>query len=121
MPVKTSVLLVLIISFVTCACFKQPAVVVGAQVNNVDGVWLQKEDGSLSCEPDRAVSLEAARAELEKNDVKVLAQQKGNDGQMHIQMCGAPTGNLNLIQVSKDDVSKAKELGFLETKNPGKK
>jgi hypothetical protein len=36
---------------------------------------------------------------------------------VHIDLCGAPTGNIHVFTISKKDLTKALKLGFKEVKN----
>ena len=76
-------------------------------------IWVQKADGALSCESDQGQSLEVGQKELRKAGVEVFASRKGTDGQMHIQMCGAPQGTYNFFEVRESDLPKALSLGFV--------
>ena len=77
-------------------------------------IWVSRSDGALSCEKEKAQSLEAGEQELKDVQVKVHASKKGNDGKMYAQMCGGPTGSLNTYEISKSDLQKAQKLGFSE-------
>jgi len=77
---------------------------------------MDKPDGSKQCEPQLPVlSLQSARAELEKSglDPRSLAHLP-TDGKMRMQVCGSPTGAIFRIQVQKDQVEKARALGYRE-------
>ena len=37
-----------------------------------------------------------------------------NDGKMRIQMCGSPTGNVNVYEIDKANLSQALGYGFTE-------
>jgi hypothetical protein len=77
-------------------------------------IWVTRKDGATSCGTTQAQSLEEGASELQHNGVKVLSSRKGNDGKMHAQACGMPTGSLNAYQISRDDLPKALVLGFQE-------
>lgn len=49
---------------------------------------------------------------LNKNDIAVQASRKGTDGLVHIAMCGASTGILNVYSIPTQALAKARELGF---------
>jgi len=49
------------------------------------------------------------RVELAAHDIQVY---KSNDGLMHIQMCGSPTGKTNVFDINVQDVDKAQVIGF---------
>ena len=80
------------------------------------GVWITRTDGSLQCDPQIIGTSEdpvvKAKAQLEKSGVKVLEAQRRNDGQMRAQACGISTGNETSFRIPKQDLAKAKSLGF---------
>lgn len=78
-------------------------------------VWIKRSDGALSCGMEKAQSLEMGAAELKKANIRIFGSRKSNDGQMHIQMCGAPTGSENAYLIQKGDLPKAISLGFQGT------
>lgn len=80
-----------------------------------DQVWVSRSDGAESCAPKSGQSLEEGAAELKKAGVRVLDQRKGDDGKMHMQMCGAPTGSMNAYLIARDDLPKAIAHGFAKS------
>lgn len=81
-----------------------------------DTVWIAKPDGALSCEPDSGRTLSQDAEELKKAKITVLESKKGNDGKMHVQMCGAATGSLNSFLIPKAKLSDALALGYGQLK-----
>lgn len=75
-------------------------------------VWVSKPDGSKQCQQEGIVALTAMQKELTEAGIKVLGMKKENDGKMHMQMCGADTGALNVFEISVADLKKAEELKF---------
>ncbi|MCM2278826.1 MAG: hypothetical protein NDJ89_12190 [Oligoflexia bacterium] len=84
-------------------------------------VWVARPDGEKSCGMEAGQPLEAAAEELRRAGVTVLESRKGNDGKMHIQVCGALTGSLNAHLIAGKDLARARELGFSETQIFSKK
>jgi hypothetical protein len=84
------------------------------------GVWVfdrsdievYKYDGSLQCDRGKEISLEDMARELTVNGIEVKASRKGSDGRMHITMCGASTGRLNVYSIATESLPRARELGF---------
>jgi hypothetical protein len=76
-------------------------------------VWISRPDGAQSCTPGSGTSLEDGAAELRKARVRVLGSRKGDDGKMHAQMCGIPTGTSNAYLIPKDDLSAAVAHGYV--------
>lgn len=78
-------------------------------------IWVFMKDGSKSCgaeSPDEVVSIEKARGVLTKAGVQVFDAKKGQDGKLHVQMCGADTGSQNQLLIEEKDLKKAQSLGF---------
>ncbi len=75
-------------------------------------VWIKRTDGALSCSPEKAQSLGEGAQDLEKAKIRVLESKKIQDGKMHIQMCGAPTGTENAYRIQRSDLPQAIALGF---------
>ncbi len=71
-----------------------------------------KHDGTLQCGLGKEVTLAQMAASLEAAGVKVLASRKADDGKLHIQLCGAPTGRVNVFDIATVSLAAAQELGF---------
>ena len=84
------------------------------------GVWVfdrpevevYKYDGSLQCGRGKEIPLEVMARQLTDAGIEVKATRKGNDGRLHIAMCGASTGSLNVFTIDTGALGKARELGF---------
>ena len=83
---------------------------------NKEAVWVSKPDGSEGCSPDSGSSLLQGSAELTQAHIPVLESKKGSDGKMHIEMCGAPKGTVNLFLIPRDRLPAALVLGYQELK-----
>ena len=80
---------------------------------NKQTVTIYMADGSLQCDSQSENnSLDRMQAELVANDIQVYNAYRSNDGLMHIQMCGSPTGKTNVFDINEHDVNKAQDLGF---------
>jgi hypothetical protein len=77
-------------------------------------VWVYKPDGSLQCGQGKAID----RAEMQKEllDIPVITSLTKSDGLLRVQMCGAPTGQINAYKISESFLTEAKKRGFLELK-----
>jgi hypothetical protein len=71
-----------------------------------------KYDGSLQCGMGKSIPVKDMQTELAS--IKILSANNKNDGLMRIQLCGSPTGNANVYEISKEDLEKALALGFRE-------
>lgn len=84
------------------------------------GVWVFdrptlevfKYDGTLQCSQGKEIPLETMAKELTDKGIEVTNSRKGRDGLVHIAVCGASTGSLNVYSISAETLTKAKELGF---------
>lgn len=83
-----------------------------AKTSIADRVFVHKPDGSLQCNQGKPVS--AADMKKELGDIPVYSSSKRNDGQMRIQVCGAPTGNSNVYEIDRTNLGAALKLGFEE-------
>lgn len=73
-------------------------------------VLVAKADGSLQCGVSKGMSPEAMEKELK--GIRVFSREKRPDGLMHIQVCGQPTGMLNVYEILEGDLAKAEARGF---------
>jgi hypothetical protein len=73
-------------------------------------VFVYKPDGGLQCTKGKAMSLDEMETQLK--DIAVVSRAKKSDGLMHIQICGQPTGQLNVYEIYSGDLSKAEADGF---------
>jgi hypothetical protein len=87
----------------------------GAKSSNQAGqlrVKVYKADGSLQCGMGKKITLEDMEKELK--GIQVFSRSNQNDGLMRIQVCGAPTGQSNVYEISRSDLEKALKAGFKE-------
>jgi hypothetical protein len=73
-------------------------------------VRVYKPDGSRQCEKRTGRSVEATERELA--GIPVYHREKRSDGLMHIQVCGSPTGMINIFEIDSSNLKKAEERGF---------
>jgi hypothetical protein len=78
-----------------------------------ESIWVKRSANAASCEGE-GEPLTIARKDLENAQVRILQEKRAGDGLMHIQMCGADTGEQNYFQILKSDLEKAKTQGFSE-------
>lgn len=78
-----------------------------------DRLKVYKEDGSLQCGMGKVIPLAEMQKELGSLRVHSSAASK-NDGQMRIQVCGAPTGNCHVFEIDRADLAAAQKAGFKE-------
>lgn len=75
-------------------------------------IRVYKYDGTKQCGQGKQLDIVEMQKEL--GGIKVYSATTKNDGQMRIQMCGAPTGSAHIFEINKDDLEKAKKTGFKE-------
>lgn len=73
-------------------------------------VRVYKSDGSRQCERRGGKSVEATERELA--GIPVYHREKRSDGLMHIQVCGSPTGIINIFEIDSSNLKQAEERGF---------
>ena len=78
-------------------------------------VKIFKADGSLQCGMGQALTPQMMAKQLAGITIYSMISQE--DGFMHIQACGTPTGQINVFEISMVDLEKANKLGFKEWKN----
>ncbi|MBX3041503.1 MAG: hypothetical protein KF789_12420 [Bdellovibrionaceae bacterium] len=83
-----------------------------AKTSAADRVFVHKADGSLQCNQGKPISPADMKKDLA--EIPVYSSSKRNDGQMRIQVCGAPTGNSNVYEIDRSNLEAAIKLGFEE-------
>lgn len=69
-----------------------------------------KPDGSLQCQAAKGLSPEEMEKQLD--GIKVISRDKRPDGLMHIQVCGSPTGMINVFEIPASALKEAEGRGF---------
>ena len=82
-----------------------------------DSVQVSKPTGEKQCSVDKAEPLNKVLAQLSTKKITVYESHTQADGLVHMDLCGAPGGNVNVFTISKKDLKKALNLGFKEVKN----
>ncbi len=73
-------------------------------------ILVYKYDGTKQCGEGQEISLDAMSRQL--HGIQIISMSKKHDGMMRIQVCGAPTGQANVYEISDKDAAKAKSFGF---------
>ena len=73
-------------------------------------VRVYKPDGSRQCESSKGQAVDIMERELA--GIRVYSREKRKDGLMHIQVCGSPTGMVNLFEIDFGNLKQAEERGF---------
>lgn len=84
------------------------------------GLWVFEDataeifmyDGILQCGLGEEISVQQMADGLGARGIEVLESRKGTDGLMHIAVCGASTGSINIFTIKRKDLDAARELGF---------
>ena len=76
----------------------------------MSSVFVYKVDGSLQCGAAKGLSLEEMEKQL--RGLPVLSRDKRPDGKMHIQVCGSPTGLINVFEINDQSLKEAEARGF---------
>lgn len=77
-----------------------------------DRVRVFKANGSLQC--GQGKTIDPATMAKELKEISVYKSAVENDGKIRIQMCGAPTGNVNIFEIDKTNLERALGFGFTE-------
>ena len=89
-----------------------PLLIHSAGTSSTRTLFVFKLDGTKHCEPYAGVSLDSMALELGAAGIEVLSRRKGYDGREGIAVCGEPTGQINIYEISSSDLSAALSLGF---------
>lgn len=73
-------------------------------------IKVYKYDGSLQCGQGKSIALDVMQKELK--GISVFSSAHIPDGLLHIQMCGTPTGMINVYEIAETDLDKALSFGF---------
>ncbi|HRK07359.1 MAG TPA: hypothetical protein PLZ57_06285 [Pseudobdellovibrionaceae bacterium] len=69
-----------------------------------------KADGSRQCDRKPGMSVEVMQRELA--GISVYNQEKKPDGLARIQLCGSPSGMINVYEIDRQSLKQAEERGF---------
>jgi hypothetical protein len=75
-------------------------------------IQIFKYDGTLQCGMGGEIPLDEMAKELESADIEIIASRKGTDGLVHISVCGASTGAINVYVIDRGALPAAQRLGY---------
>ncbi len=75
-------------------------------------VYIFKPDGTLQCGQGQEITTVEMAKELE--GITIRSQNKREDGRLHVMMCGASSGKINVFEIAEKDLELAKKKGFQE-------
>ncbi len=84
----------------------------GKKSTEARSVFVYKADGTLQCGQGKEITTVDMAKELD--GITIRSQNKREDGQMHIMMCGGPSGKINVFEIAEKDLELAKNRGFKE-------
>ena len=87
-------------------------------VSESELIWVQRPDGTITCEARQAEKLEDVARSLREENVPIFDSKHSHDGRVRTQMCGIETGWLNTYRIPAASLEKARERGFDEVKIP---
>ncbi|MEQ1721687.1 MAG: hypothetical protein ABL930_00835 [Pseudobdellovibrio sp.] len=73
-------------------------------------VFVYKPDGSQQCGMGEKMDIIEMKKQL--GQMQVFSQESKHDGMMRIQVCGQPTGQCNVYEISNTDLDQALKFGF---------
>ena len=88
---------------------------------SVSSVYAYKLDGTKQCETDPEITLVTMEQDLISAGVKVISRRRGFDGREGIALCGAPTGQINIYEISSSDLPVAIGQDFMKLPMTGTK
>jgi hypothetical protein len=86
---------------------------VKASTESEKHVWVTRADGSRQCDSRKVATPEQIAQQVQSAGVMVFQSRTGNDGQMHAQRCGSPTGRTTDLEIAMPDLRKVLALGFV--------
>ena len=75
--------------------------------------WYIRPDGSRQCQPNTSRKQDELKKELVGAKIPVIQILNIHDGAMRMQVCGAPTGQLDAVFAKPENARKLRSLGFL--------
>jgi hypothetical protein len=72
-----------------------------------------KFDGTLQCSMGKEITLEEMQKEIVDRGVQVLSKKKDKVPYYISDMCGLPTGEVNVFEISAKDYKKINNLGYI--------
>lgn len=136
---KTFISLAFLLSLIACGsanCRKQPdpnffakktenlpsfkektASKTGLGAGSTDWIKVFKPDGSLQCGMGASISPEEMGKELRDKGIRIKSASKQSDSLMRIQVCGSPTGMINVFEIQNSNLDMVKKLGYKELKS----
>lgn len=122
MKIKAALLVLILVGCSSAQCRKPVSIKKEGEASAVPEKLLAgpgralvaKRDGSKQCEkPDQSSAKTAEAMKKDLKDIKVYDMAKQQDGQMHIALCGSPTGIYNVYEIGEEDAAKALSYGFI--------
>ena len=87
----------------------------------LSSVYVYKPDGTKQCETDPGIKLVTMERDLTSVGVKVISRRKGYDGREGIALCGAPSGKINIYEITSPDLPIAIDQDFMKLPVAGTK
>ncbi len=89
-----------------------PILVHAGDVLPGDSLFVYKLDGTNHCETGTGIDLVAMEHELTDAGITIISMRKGFDGREGIAVCGSPTGQINIYEISAPNLIMAQNIGF---------
>jgi len=75
-------------------------------------VQVYKYDGTLQCGMGHEITLDEMAKELQGVGIEVASSRKGTDGLLHISVCGASSGTINVFVIDRGSLPAAQRIGY---------
>lgn len=92
--------------------FSWPYLVPAGNVRLGNSLFVYKPNGTNHCETKTGFDVVAMEHELTNAGITVISMRKGFDGRECIAVCGSPTGQINIYEISAPNLKMAQEIGF---------
>ena len=87
----------------------------------VSSVYVYKLAGTKQCDTDPGITLVTMERDLTSAGVEVISRRKGFDGREGVALCGTPTGEINIYEITSSDLPVAIGQDFMKLPTTGTK
>ena len=110
--------LLLAIGFIFVA---YPSAIYADSKQAVSSVYVYKLAGTKQCDTDPGITLVTMERDLTSAGVEVISRRKGFDGREGVALCEAPTGEINIYEITSSDLPVAIGQDFMKLPASGTK
>ncbi len=89
-------------------CANKPCI--GKDPRELKRIFVARADGTKQCQPKSGTKLDDVVKEV---GVRVFSKETQKSSGVMIQLCGAPTGNLHILEIREIDLDAVTPKGFV--------